>query len=378
MTNTLNLAFIGGGINSAVGRAHFISAQMDKNFQVVSGFFSRDKKINLLTGKTWNIDKSRIYDDLDTFIENEQNRIDVVALLSPTTDHYSVLKKLVKNKIPIICEKSFTRNEAEAREICKLSKKYNSYISLVYNYTGYPMIRELRQLIRSGSFGKIINVIIDMPQEGYISVDQKNKAFRPQQWRLKDYGIPIISLDLGIHLFHMLRFLIKDKPDSVISVENSYGNFKNLIDDVRCLIKLENKATASLWYSKSALGSRNGLSVNIYGTKLSAKWHQSQPEKLELNYKNGEKTKIDRASHLTKHASKDRYSRFKVGHPAGFIEAFANMYWDIADDLKYFKRNGIKKNSEFVFYEDHGLEGLNFLKKISISSKKNNWVKIKN
>ncbi len=376
MKKILNLGFIGGGLNSAVGRTHFIASQMDQKFQVVSGVFSRNKKINLATGALWNVNKKRIYHDIDEYILSEKNSVDAVAVLSPSTDHFHVLEKLIKNKIPVICEKSFTKNEKEARKICQLIKKHKSYVSLVYNYTGYPMVRELRDMIRSGAFGKIVNIIINMPQEGFMTVDKKSLPYKPQSWRLTDGEIPTISLDLGIHLFHMLRFLVKEKPLYATSIESNYGNFRNLIDDVKCLVKLENKITASMWFSKSALGNKNGLSIGIYGVKGACLWKQETADKIEVSFKNGEKKIIERGSNSYQHSSINRYSRFKSGHPTGFIEAFANMYWDIADDIQLFLKNGKKRNSKFVFYEEHGLEGLSFLKKISSSSKKGIWIKL--
>ena len=122
MKKILNLGFIGGGLNSAVGRTHFIASQMDQKFQVVSGVFSRNKKINLATNALWNVNKKRIYHDIDEYILSEKNSVDAVAVLSPSTDHFHVLEKLIKNKIPVICEKSFTKNEKEARKICQLIK----------------------------------------------------------------------------------------------------------------------------------------------------------------------------------------------------------------------------------------------------------------
>ena len=376
MKKILKLGFIGGGINSAVGKVHFIASQMDKNFHVVSGVFSRDKIINYQTANLWAIEKNRTYSSIDKFIKYEKDKIDAVVLLSPSTDHFNVLLKLVKNRMPVICEKSFTTTLSEAREICKNAKKYKSYISLVYNYTGYPMIRELKELVRKKYFGDIKSIFIDMPQEGFITLDKNKKIIRPQSWRLKDGKIPTLSLDLGIHLFHLLGFLIQNKPQYITGMENSYCNFKTIVDDVKCLIKLERNATAAIWYSKSALGKKNGLSISVYGEKASAYWTQENAEKLELNNKLGNKVIIDRGSHLSSIANKERYARFKVGHPAGFIEAFANMYCDLAEDIKYYKKNGKRKIADYIFDENNGLEGLSLLTKLSQASKKNNWIKI--
>jgi len=363
------LAFIGGGVNSIAGYPHFIASQMDRRFEVVAGTFSSDKKINQKTAKEWLV--SRVYDDYKLLIEKEKDKIDAVVVLLPTPLHDEVVSKLLDAQIPIICEKPLVSSKDE---IAKISKKYDPmkhFLVVTNNYSGYPMVRELQDKIYKNELGKILHIRLKMPQESFLRPPKSIKY--PQAWRLKDGFIPMISLDLGAHLHHLAYFLLQEEPLKVMALHNSFSKYK-VVDDVNMLLEYKSGIQGNIWLSKTAIGNRNGLHIEVYGDKASASWHQENPEKLEFSYHTGQKVILDRGSDIEMLPNK-LYHRMTPGHPAGYIEAFANLYNDIAFSLEKFYRSEPYTN-KYVYGIEHAINGINLLHASSQSNQEKRWVKI--
>lgn len=372
----LKLGFIGGGINSAVGRTHKIAAEMDSRFEVVCGAFSRHHDINQKTAEEYGIETSRVYDSWGDLLEKERNRIDAVVILTPTPTHTEIILKTLDYNIPIICEKSLTNNLKDGLKIVDEVKKRNAFLVVTYNYTGYPMVREMKHMIESAKLGTIQQVHIEMPQEGFIRLTPEGKAQIPQQWRLQDDEIPTVSLDLGVHLHNMVDFLTGEKPVRLVSMQNNYGNFEGIVDNVTCLAEYTNNMSVSFWYGKTVLGNSNGLRIRIFGKEGSLEWFQLHPEEIIFSDNKGNRKRIDKSSSGLVIASQDRYARFKAGHPAGFIEAFANYYMDIANSLIKYKENKTK-TTDVIFSENDAFDSLQLTNKINISHCKKSWINFK-
>jgi predicted dehydrogenase len=367
--NKIKIAFLGGGINSAIGKTHFIAINMDNRYDLICGCFSRNEEINMKSAAIYGIPKNRIYNNLESLIENEKNSIDALSILTPTPNHKDEVIFALKNNINVICEKALTTSSANAQKIKYALKNSKGMLAITYNYTGYPMIRELKNLIERGMLGKITQINIEMPQETYLKTDIDGNVIKPQEWRQKDYEIPSVSLDLGSHIHNLISFLIEEKPKELIAVENSFGHFNNLKDNIIAIINYTNNIVSNIWYTKAAIGKRNGLKIQVYGKKGSASWYQLDPENLYFNDSKGNRCIIDRANSNVHISSQERYNRFKAGHPACFIEAFANYYSDIADMLN-------KKTNNYIFGIDNAIEGLKVLESISKSNKNKKWIKI--
>ena len=369
-----SLGVIGGGLNSAVGYAHFVASQMDNRWIFSTGCFSKDLTQNNETAQKYNIDSNRVYSNWKQLISNESGKINAILILTPTPVHGEMIGACFDKNIPVICEKSLSTSFKEAQHIATRCKKEKQFLSVIYNYTGYPMIRELRHRIQSGDFGKIIHFQAEMPQEGFIRTDLNGKLPHPQAWRLQDGVIPTIYLDLGSHLHQMIYYLTGANPISVIADHDSFGHFKKIVDNVECLCRYSNGMQGHFWFSKSALGYRNGLRIRIYGEKCSAEWYQLAPETITLNYVNGRREILDRGGDACI-AQSNRYTRFKAGHPAGFIEAMANFYCDIADELELFLQG---KPSDFqkLFGVDIACDGLEILDAIAQSVQMKKWRQI--
>lgn len=363
----LKLGFIGGGIDSAIGYTHFIASQMDHRFILEAGVFSRDYKKSKQTANVWLNNKCRIYKDYKEMLKKEQNKLDAIVVLTPTISHKQIVIDVLNAQYDVICEKTLCLNTKEVLEILSSLNNSGQKLVITYNYTGYCMLRELQAMIEHGDLGKITHIQIEMPQEGYIK-QNNGRVPVPQVWRTQDLEIPIISLDLGVHIYNLVAFLTKGAPKSIYAINGSYGTF-DVIDDVNILLRWDSlfsqdtkNINVSMWYSKSALGYRNGLNIRIFGDKKSAEWVQSEPEILKINLANGERMHKDRASPGLLVANLPRYSRFKPGHPSGFIEAFANYYVDVADYL-------LGQESQYVFGVSNAIDELNFFEGVEKSVK---------
>jgi predicted dehydrogenase len=352
----MSLGFIGGSLNSAVGYTHFVSSAMDNKWSLDAGCFSTNTQQNRESAQVYGVADERVYDTWRNMIEKEKKRLDAIVILTPTPAHFEIVMACLKEDIPVICEKSLATSSEDVGKIIEVRDLRKGFLAMTYNYSGYPIVRELHAMIRKGTLGKILHFQAEMPQEGYIRVDAHGNKPVPQAWRLSDGQVPIIYLDLGTHLHQLIYYLVGQKPIEVIADQNSYGWFPGVIDNVTCLCRYSKGIQGQMWFGKSALGHRNGLKLRIYGSDASAEWYQACPEELVLSYSDGRREIMDRASQVEV-ANMRCYNRFKSGHPAGFIEAFANLYSDIADCLRQYRTTG-KWSSENVFSAELALEGI--------------------
>lgn len=370
----LKLGFIGGGINSAVGQTHKIALEMDGHFHLVAGCFSRHEEINHQTAQRWGVSSERTYETWQTLLQKEQGKLDAIVVLTPTPTHKEVVISCLKAGFNVICEKAMACDTDEANEIIETYNHSDNRVAITYNYSGYPMIRELKHRIERGDLGKLEQILVEMPQEGYARLNSEGIPQRPQEWRLHDGNLPTISLDLGVHLHQLVDFLTKEKPLTVSAVNSRFGAFSEVVDNIHGLAKYTNDLVCNFWYGKAALGATNGLRVRVFGDKASAEWFQLEPEYLYMNDNRGVRQVVDRTHPENVVAQLPRYNRFKAGHPAGFIEAFANYYVDMATALK--QKADDCDESEYVFGVTKALQGLEMLETIQLSASNQIWQKI--
>jgi predicted dehydrogenase len=370
----MSLGFIGGSLNSAIGYTHFVSTAMDNKWTLEAGCFSTDKQRNRESAQLYGVAANRVYDSWHDMIKKEKERLDAIVILTPTPAHFEIAMACLKEDIPVICEKSLVTSSVNVKKLLELRNRKKGFLAITYNYSGYPMVRELRSIIQKGNLGKIIHFQAEMPQEGYIRIDADGNKPVPQSWRLSDGKLPIIYLDLGSHLHQLIHYLVGQKPIAVLADQDSFGWFPEVIDNVTCLCRYSKDIQGQMWFSKSALGHRNGLRLRIYGSEASAEWYQACPEELLLSFSDGRREIVDRAS-TVEVANMRRYNRFKSGHPDGFIEAFANLYSDIADCLRQYKTTG-KWSSEHVFSAELALEGIRMIEAMRKSVDKKSWSKV--
>jgi predicted dehydrogenase len=370
----LRLGLIGGALDSAIGRTHHIASQMDNRWRIVAGCFSISEDVNNATGVALSVPEKRIYNDWKQLLATERGLLDGIVLLTPTPTHAEIAILALEYGFPVISEKALACSSAEAAAIRHTRDQCDGFLAVTYNYSGYPIIRELRHMISTGRLGRLLHVQAEMPQESFLRLVGENDVKpQPQAWRLHDGSIPTVSLDLGVHVHHLISFLTGASPLEVCAMEQQQGHFDNIIDNVQCLARYSGDLPVQLWYGKAALGHANGLRIRIFGSEASAEWVQMNPEYLTLHDNRGNTSLVTRAANGLSISNQERYTRFKAGHPAGFMEAFANYYADIADHLIRF-REGERVVDPMVANVEIAEEGLRMMEVIAQSARTHSWI----
>ena len=328
----MKLGFLGGGIGSIAGYVHLIASQMDKKFEVIGGIFSSNENKSKQSAKEY---KVKHFNSIKEMCEN----VDTVVVLTPTPNHYENIKELIQYDVGIIVDKPLVSNPDFDLDL------NNKFVVVTHNYSGYPLVREIKYLIKNGILGNIKKVIINMPQESFFKPMKKGY---PQKWRLKEYEIPTIALDLGVHTYHLARFVLGKKFRPFFCRMDKFSDF-GVVDDMSVFAKSDN-VLIELHFSKISLGNKNPLFIEVYGDKAGVQWNQNDFEHLYLTFRDG-KTEILSRSFAYFEANKPRYQRMAPGHPSGFIEAFANLYEDIYN-----------KNYEFISDYKESLDSIKFFK----------------
>lgn len=362
MKKALKIGFIGGGLNSAIGLTHSIACQMDGHFKLAAGCFSRDKAQNQQTGLAWGVEPARIYAQPAEFLAQEKDRLDAVAILTPTPGHRDIINACLQAKLPVISEKAMVDNYQSALVVLACQQHQQGKLFVTYNYSGYPMVRELQKRVQRGDFGTVQQVMVEMPQEGFARHNREGQVAQPQSWRQRDGELPTVSLDLGVHVHQLVDFITGDSAADVYAVHSTFASIPEVVDTVHIISRYRSGMICNYWYGKAALGYRNGLRIRIMGSKGSAEWLQLDPEFLHLSDVKGNRMIIDRTATDNIVANQARYCRFKAGHPAGFIEAFANYYADIAAALR-------NEASEYAIDAQVATAGLKFLEAASLSAR---------
>lgn len=357
----INIAIIGGGYDSTISKTHLRSVLSTNKFNIVSGCFSQNQKKNKKNSIFYSIDKSKIYNNIDSLIKYEKKNIDLALVLTPPANRNRIYYKLALHKIGIIAEKPFEGNLQNANKIYKFLKRKKIFFVSTYNYLGYPAIMELKPLIKK--LGIINNLHIEMPQQSSTLKNSKMKT-----WRLKDMSIPNLHLDLASHLFSIIIYVFKKLPLKVNAFAKK--NKKKYIDNSYVWLDFE-KFIGHLWFSKNATGKRNDLSIQIFGTKGSLNWTHNNPETIRFFDNKGNITNINRLSNNTKYLKNNNFFTYSAGHPSGFLDAFINIYNEI------YKTFITKKKSKILLSLEDNLKIINVLKKINIASQKNTWQQTK-
>ena len=371
LAKPLKLGVIGGGVNSAVGYAHYVASQLDNKWQMVSGFFSRDPQTNLKTAQAWHIADFKPYESWRDYVSAEKANLDAIVVLTPTPMHAEVVCELLKQNIPVICEKALTASLEDSLKIKHALDETQGFLAVTFNYSGYSMVREMRQRIFDGELGKLSQIQIEMQSDAFIN---KAATGKPQAWRLKDGSIPMILLDLAVHLHHLVHYVSGQHPRKVLGDFHNFSRYSGIVDDAYLWVDYTDSMRAAYWVSKAAYGHKNGLRIRVFGDNGSAEWFQEVPDQLMVSNADSIMMHYNRGTAI----NQDRIvERFKPGHPTGFIEAFANLYSDIADNLARYQQTPAQfEFDENVFGWAHAHEGLNLLHKATLSNAQGCWLDI--
>lgn len=340
---------IGGGSNSAVGKAHIAAIKMCGKFNIVAAAFSRHTEVNIQSKAEYGLDDVDVECDYRILIQKWKKELDCIVILTPTTSHFEVLAYALENTDTlVIVEKPLTHSIATTNNLKRLDESMTKNVFVIANYLGYPMLSHMKQCLDENLVGRILHVNLIMPQEGFIR-SVNGSIPNIQKWRLNDDSdITKLSLDLGIHLYSLIDYFFDSKLLDIRTFASSSGKFVECVDNVTSILKFDD-FIMNLWYSKIALGHRNGLTLEIYGSEGSLVWKQNTPDEVRFTHSDGSIKLVDR-SNITD--LKDFYL-FKPGHPAGFVEALSNHYTDILD----YRIN----HNQRVFDFERSVKGMEFL-----------------
>jgi predicted dehydrogenase len=330
---------IGGGSRSFIGVVHRIAAYMGERYELVGGVFESDFERGKRFAESLDLDKSRTYPDLDAFIQGElalpaAERIEVVSILTPNFLHYRMASQVIDAGFNVICEKPMTFTAAEALEIQRLSRERNVVFGLTHTYTGYPMVRQMREMIAGGEIGKIQKIDAQYYQ-GWINPVIHDPGKRAEVWRLdpEKSGQSCCFGDVGIHAFNLVEYVSGLEVSNVLAdIDTLYED--NLLDvDGTAIFRTRDGVKGLIRASQIATGEENNISIAIYGDQGALKWEQENPTCLHyLNddqprriYKPGNTYNSDFAQESTKIAP---------GHPEGLFDAMGNIYSGVAKAVR--------------------------------------------
>lgn len=382
MKRKLRMGMVGGGRGAFIGGVHRRAANLDGNIELVAGAFSSDPKKSKLSGKDFHLDPSRVYSSYQEMAEKEKalpedQRIDFVTIVVQNHLHFDVAKTFLQAGFNVICDKPVTYDLAQARELRKIINKTQKVFALTHNYTGYPMVKLAREMVKKGELGEIIKVVCEYPQ-GYAITALTGEEKAIANWRANPEiaGISNCMGDIGTHaenLVHYITGLEIDKLCADLSV-NIPG--RKLDDDGNVLVRFKGGAKGIIYASQVSNGDENGLNIRVYGTKKSIEWHQEDPNDLLVKDARAPRQVWRRGNGYVTGAAAEN-TRIPFGHPEGFIEAFANVYnaaaVAILDEVsgKYPRKSGY----DFPDIRD-GIIGMAFIETVVKSSKsKEKWVK---
>jgi predicted dehydrogenase len=382
MKRKLRMGMVGGGRGAFIGGVHRRAANLDGNIELVAGAFSSDPKKSKLSGKDFHLDSSRVYNSYQEMAEKEKalpedQRIDFVTIVVQNHLHFDVAKTFLQAGFNVICDKPVTYDLAQARELRKIINKTKKVFALTHNYTGYPMVKLAREMVKKGELGEIIKVVCEYPQ-GYAITALTGEEKAIANWRANPEiaGISNCMGDIGTHaenLVHYITGLEIDKLCADLSV-NIPG--RKLDDDGNVLVRFKGGAKGIIYASQVSNGDENDLNIRVYGTKKSIEWHQEDPNDLLVKDARAPRQVWRRGNDYVTGAAAEN-TRIPFGHPEGFIEAFANVYnaaaMAILDEVsgKYPRKSGY----DFPDIRD-GMIGMAFIETVVKSSKsKEKWVK---
>ena len=373
---------VGGGRGAFIGGVHRRAAALDGEIELVAGAFSSDPKKSALSGKDFYLKPSRVYASYQEMAEKEKalpenERIDFVTIVVQNFLHFEVAKTFLEAGFNVICDKPVTLDLEQARELRTIIKKSKKVFALTHNYTGYPMVKLARQMIRKGELGELIKVVCEYPQ-GYAitALTGEDKAIANWRANPKIAGISNCMGDIGTHaenLVHYITGLEIDRLCADLSV-NSPG--RTLDDDGNVLVRFKGGARGIIYASQVSNGDENDLAIRVYGTKKSLEWHQEEPNDLILKDARSPRQVFRRGNDYVTGAAADN-TRIPFGHPEGFIEAFANVYNAAAVAIRDERTGKFPRKSGYDYPDIRdGIIGMAFIETVVKSSKsKEKWIK---
>jgi len=375
MKKRLRLGMIGGGHGAFIGAVHRLSARMDDKYEFVAGCLSSTPEKAELSAKELGLDLTRSYPDYKTMAEKESQRddgIEVVSIVTPNHMHAGPAIEFLQKDIHVICDKPMTATMDDAHDLMSAIQSSKAHFFLTHNYSGYPVIREMRSLVKNGELGKL-RIVKGAYLQGWLGSKEEDSGSNKQaEWRTdpKRSGAAGAVGDIGSHTMHLLEFVTGLKCESVAADLSTFVQGRQLDDDASIMIRMNNNVKGNLSISQIATGQENNFTISIYGEKGALHWSQENPNYARFSKIGSADQIITRGGVIQ---NKNSYAPIRIppGHPEGYLEGFAQIYSDAADIIL-----NHKDKNELLALLPSGDSGLQIMKFInaSVNSSKNNSI----
>ena len=334
MRRKIRLGMVGGGKGSLIGKTHRIAARMDDRYELVAGSLSSDPTRAFESAREIGIEHDRTYADYEQMAKKEAARedgIDAVSIVTPNHLHLGPIIAFAEQGIHVICDKPLADTMENAIKAKEAIEKNNVCFLLTHNYTGYPLVRQAREMVLAGEIGEVRYVRSTYIQ-GWLASSVEKLGSKQAEWRTdpKRSG-PVGTVgDIGTHAFQQARYITGLKLESVAADLTSFGTGRKLDDHADILLRFENGVKGVLACSQICLGHENGLSIGVYGTKGSLRWEQENPNVLHVAIGETEPSREYTRGLASLGPWAAAATRIPKGHPEGYLEAFAQLYSDFA------------------------------------------------
>jgi predicted dehydrogenase len=329
----IRLGMVGGGEGAFIGAVHRIASRIDDQYELVAGALSSTPEKSRRSGAALDLAPDRIYDDYESMAKAEAKRadgIEAVAIVTPNNVHAGPTYAFLKAGVHVICDKPLTVSLAEAKKMRAAVEKSGLVFALTHNYTGYPLVRRMREMVRAGELGDIRLVQAEYPQD-WLTAATETSGNKQAEWRVdpKRSGAGGALGDIGTHAYNLADYVSGLELAELAADLTSFGAGRKLDDNVQIMLRYANGARGAIWASQVAPGNENGLMLRVYGTKGGFHWRQDNPNSLFWS-------PLDKSTRIVTRGGPDageaaaRVTRIPPGHPEGYLEGFANIYSEIA------------------------------------------------
>lgn len=376
----IRLGMIGGGQGAFIGGVHRIASRIDDHFELVAGALSSDPDRARASGAELGLAEDRNYGSYLDMAKREgrlKNGVEAVSIVTPNNMHYPVAREFLKRGIHVICDKPLTSSLADAKKLAALVEKTGAIFVLTHNYTGYPMIRQARQMIANGELGDIRVVQAEYPQD-WLSQDLESTGQKQASWRTDpaQAGAGGSTGDIGTHAYNLACFMTGLDVAELSADLSAFVSGRQLDDNANVMLRFSNGARGMLWASQVAPGNENALSIRVYGSKAGLEWSQEDPNYLWFTPLGEPKRLITRAG-AGSGEDAGRVSRVPPGHPEGYLEGFANIYTEAARAIRAAQNPNVADADTVYPTVQDGVKGVAFVDACVRSSRRNSaWTRL--
>lgn len=363
----IRLGMVGGGEGAFIGAVHRAAAALDSMFTLTAGAFSSTPEKAVRSGIALGVAPDRAYPSWKAMLESERKRpanerIELLAIVTPNATHFEIASAFAEAGFHIVCDKPVVTTSQQARELAAIVARSSTLFGVTYNYTGYPLIKEAAALVRASAIGDIRKVFVEYHQ-GWLATPLESSGQKQADWRTDPAraGIAGAIGDIGTHAEHLVSYVTGLQIHSLCADLSAFVPGRRLDDDAGVLLRFTSGAKGVLTVSQICVGEENNLTLRVHGTTGSLAWRQEDPNQLTLCTLDGQRRTITRGSANT-HPMTAQATRLPSGHPEGFIEAFANIYRNMAIAI-HARRNNIPAATDYPAIED-GARGVAFIETV--------------